>query len=189
MSGLGAALWSEFQKARHSRILWLTAAIFGFLVLIAGLFMFILKDPELARRLGILGAKAQVFGGTADWPSFFNLLLVLVGVGGLVIFGFIFVWIFGREFSEKTVLDILSLPTSRVTIVTAKVITAIYWSVALVLLSLAMGAALQLPGWTGAAVLNGLEQMLASCGLTALLCIPFSLLASMMTMLTQFPLQ
>ncbi len=144
--------------------------------------MFILKDPELARRLGLIGAKAEIFGGSADWPSFFNLVLLMVSVGGLVIFGFIFVWVFGREFGDKTVYDILSLPTSRVTIVVAKIITAAYWSVALILLvfvlMLGIGAVLQLPGWSAATVLNGLEQMVVTGLLATLLAIPFSLVAS-----------
>ena len=176
------ALWVELQKVRRSKTLWITALGFFLVVLISGFFMFILKDPEQARRLGLVGAKAQILGGSADWPSFFNLVLLMVSVGGLVIFGFIFVWVFGREFVDKTVYDMLSLPTSRVTIVIAKIITAAYWSVALILLVfvlvLAIGAILQLPEWSVATTLNGLECMLVTGLLTALLCIPFALVAS-----------
>ena len=75
--------------------------------------MYILKDPERERQMGLVGAKAQVIGGAADWPSFIDLILIMLSVGGLIIFGFIFVWIFGREFTDKTVYDLLSLPTSR----------------------------------------------------------------------------
>jgi ABC-2 type transport system permease protein len=176
------ALWVELRKVWRSKTLWITALGFFLVVLISGLFMYILKDPEQARRLGLLGAKAQIFGGSADWPSFFNLMLLMVSVGGLVIFGFIFVWVFGREFGDKTVYDMLSLPTSRATIVMAKIITASYWSVALILivfvLMLAIGAILQLPGWSMATALNGLESILVTGSLTALLCIPFGLVAS-----------
>ena len=94
------ALRVEFQKVRRSKTLWLTALAFLLATVIGGLFMYILKDPERARQLGIIGAKAQIFGGTADWPSFFNLMLLLVSIGGLIIFGFIFVWIFGREYQR-----------------------------------------------------------------------------------------
>ncbi len=176
------ALWVELQKIRRSKTLWITALSFSLLTFIGGLFMFILKDPERARSLGIVGAKAQILGGSADWPSFFNLVLVMMSVGGLVIFGFIFVWVFGREFVDKTVYDLLSLPTSRRTIVLAKFITASYWSVALILLvfilSLGIGAILHLPGWSAAIVLNGLERMLVTGSLTVLLVIPFALVAS-----------
>jgi ABC-2 type transport system permease protein len=176
------ALWVELQKVRRSKTLWITALGFFLVVFICGLFMYILKDPEQARHLGILGAKAQIFGGSADWPSFFNLTLLMVSLGGLIIFGFIFVWIFGREFGDKTVYDMLALPTSRVTIVIAKVITAAYWSVALILLvfilMLGIGTILQLPGWSGPTVWNGLEHMLITGLLTVILCITFALVAS-----------
>ena len=76
----------------------------------------------------------------------------------------------------------LSLPTSRVTIVIAKIITAAYWSVALILLvfvlMLGIGAILQLPGWSAATTLNGLALLLGTGSLTVLLCIPFALVAS-----------
>jgi ABC-2 type transport system permease protein len=180
--GLTAALWAESQKVRRSKTLWITALAFFLITLISGLFMFILEDPERARQLGLLGAKAQLFGGSADWPSFFNFMLLLVGVGGLVIFGFIFIWVFGREFGDKTVYDMLSLPTSRITIVAAKVITASCWSIALVLLvfvlTLAVGGILQLPGWSAATALNGLASMLVTGCLTVILSITFALVAS-----------
>ncbi len=177
-----AALRVEMQKVRHSKTLWITALAFAFITIICGLFMFILKDPEQARRLGLLGAKAQIFGGTADWPSFFTLVLVIMSIGGLVIFGFIFVWIFGREFGDKTVYDLLSLPTSRITIVTAKIIIAFCWSVALILLvfilMLVVGAILQLPNWSAVVVFDGLGQMLVTGLIAMVLCIPFALVAS-----------
>jgi ABC-2 type transport system permease protein len=179
---LWMALSVEFSKVRRSNTLWISALAFAFITFIAGLFMYILEDPGRARSLGLLGAKAQIFGGAADWPSFFSLMLVLVSVGGLVVFGLIFIWIFGREFGDKTVYDLLSLPTSRLTIVIAKIITAAYWSVALVALSFALmlclGTALDLPGWSVPVVLDGLKLMAVTGCLTVVLCIPFGLAAS-----------
>jgi ABC-2 type transport system permease protein len=176
------ALQVEFQKVRRTKTLWFTALAFLLATVIGGLFMYIMKDPERARQLGIIGAKAQIFGGTADWPSFFNLMFLLVSIGGLIIFGFIFVWIFGREYSDKTYYDMLSLPTSRVTMVIAKIITAAYWSMALILLvfvlMLGIGAALQLPGWSPATTMHGLALLLGTGALTVLVCIPFALMAS-----------
>lgn len=176
------SLWVEFQKVRRSKTLWITALAFLLVTLISGLFMFILQDPERARRFGLVGAKAQIFGGAADWPSLFNLTLLMLSVGGLIIFGFIFVWDFGREFSDKTVYDMLSLPTPRVTIVMAKLITAACWSLSLVLmvfvLTLGVGALLQLPAWSATTTLNGLKLLLVTGLLTVLLSIPFALVAS-----------
>jgi ABC-2 type transport system permease protein len=182
ISEVTSSLWVEYQKALHSKLLWLSAAAFTFMTLIAGLFMFILKDPASARQLGLVGAKAQIFGGTADWASFINLNLILMSVGGLIIFGFIFVWIFGREFSDRTAYDLLSLPTSRLTIVIAKIITAASWSVLLVLLSfllmLGIGAILDLPGWSTATILNGLKLLLVTGLLITITCTFFSFVSS-----------
>ena len=179
---IASTLWVEFQKVRRSKLSWLTAAALSFVTLIAGLFMYILKDPERARQLGLVGAKAQVFGGTADWPSFINLILIMLSVGGLIIFGFIFVWIFGREFTDKTVYDLLSLPTSRLTMVVAKTITAAYWSMLLVLmvfmLMLGVGTVLQLPGWSAATIFAGLRLLLGTGLLITMTCTFFALLAS-----------
>jgi ABC-2 type transport system permease protein len=176
------ALRVEFQKIRRSKTLWITALVFALTVFIGGLFMYILQDPERARQLGLVGAKAQVFGGAADWPSFFGLMLLMVSIGGLFIFGFIFVWVFGREFGDKTVYDMLSLPTSRVTIVMAKIIIAACWSLALVLLAfllmLGTGWVLQLPAWSAATAWHGLGLLLGTGALTVLLCIPFALMTS-----------
>jgi ABC-2 type transport system permease protein len=182
-SELKPALWVEYKKATHSRTLWITALAIVLLVAITGLFMFILKDPEQARRLGLLGAKAQFLGGKADWPSFFNLVLTMTSVGFMIIFGFIFTWVFGREFGDKTVYDMLALPVSRSVIVSAKVITAGYWSLALVLLMfvlmLGIGPVLGLPGWSSSVVWHGFGLMVATGCLTIVLCLPFSLVASL----------
>jgi ABC-2 type transport system permease protein len=180
---LSAALRVEFQKVRRSKTLWVSIIAFIFITLISGLFMYILADPERARSMGLLGAKAQMFGGTADWTSFFSLMMILVSVGGLVVFGLIFIWIFGREFGDKTVYDMLSLPTSRISIVLAKTITAAFWSFLLVLLALILmlgiGWALRLPGWSADIVMDSVKTLIVTGCLTIVLCIPFGLAASL----------
>ena len=176
------SLWVEFLKVRRSKTLWITVLAFQLVTLISGLFIFIIQDPERAKSFGLVGAKAQMFGGSADWPSLFNLTMLMVSIGGLIIFGFIFIWIFGREFSDKTVYDMLSLPTSRITILLAKIISATCWSLTLVLISfiltLAVGVLLQLPGWSANTIFNGMRLLLLTSLLTIVLCIPFALLAS-----------
>ena len=180
---LAPALRVELKKALRSRTLWLTALGFVILTAISGVFMYILKDPEQARRLGLLGAKAQFLGGTADWPNYFNLMLTLMSVGCLIIFGFVFTWVFGREFTDKTVFDWLALPVSRAAIVTAKMIAAACWSAALMILSfllmLALGTWVGLPGWSSGVVWHGLGLMAATAALVAVLCLPFSMVASL----------
>ena len=110
MNGLAAAVWAELLKARRSRVPAVTVLAFTVAALVGGLFMFILQDQRRARALGLLGAKASLAGGAADWPTYLGLLAQTVAVGGLLLFGLVFVWIFGREFAGHTVKDLLAPP-------------------------------------------------------------------------------
>ena len=78
-----------------------------------GLFMFIMKDPARARALGLLGAKAQITAGTADWPTFLGVIAQATAVGGSFIFALVTAWVFGREFADRTVKLLLAVPTPR----------------------------------------------------------------------------
>ena len=139
-------------KARRSRVPWGVAIGFTLAPLVMGLFMVILKDPERARSLGLLGAKAQLTAGTADWPTYLNLLGQAVAVGGAVLFAFLTAWVFGREFADKTVRGLLANPTSRGTIVLAKATVVAIWGLVItawvLALGLAIGVLIDLPGWS-----------------------------------------
>ena len=113
VSGLVPPLRVELLKARRSIAPLLTALAACIAPLVGGLFMYILADPERARRMGIIGQKAQLAGGGSDWPAYFALLGQAVTVGGFVLFAFVVSWVFGREFSDGTVRYLLALPTSR----------------------------------------------------------------------------
>jgi ABC-2 type transport system permease protein len=153
MSALSAAISTELLKARRSRVPWAVAAGFSVAPLVGGVFMAILKDPEGARQLGILGAKAQLTAGVADWPTFLGLLTQAVAMGGLVLFAFLTAWLFGREFADRTVRGLLAIPTPRAAIVTAKMVVTAAWCVGIatwvLLLGLGIGVVVGLPGWTG----------------------------------------
>ena len=152
MSGFVAAVRTEMLKARRSRVPWGVAIGFSFAPLVMGLFMVILKDPERARALGLLGAKAQLTAGTADWPTYLNLLGQAVAVGGAVLFAFLTAWVFGREFADKTVRGLLANPTSRGTIVLAKATVVATWGLVttawVLSLGLVIGGLVDLPGWS-----------------------------------------
>ena len=152
MSGFAAAVRTEMLKARRSRVPWGVAIGFSLAPLVMGLFMIILKDPERARALGLLGAKAQLTAGTADWPTYLDLLGQAIAVGGAVLFAFLTAWVFGREFADKTVRGLLANPTSRGTIVLAKATVVATWGLVttawVIALGLAIGGSLDLPGWS-----------------------------------------
>ena len=182
MKHLAAALWTELLKVRCSRIVWLTAASISLAPIIGGLFMFILKDPELARRLGLIGAKAQLVAGTADWPTFLGLLDQAAAIGGLFVFGFVAVWVFGREYSDRTMKDLLALPTPRWAIVAAKLTVVVVWSMALTVLmyalGFAVGAIVGLPEWSLEAVLNAAGNFSITAALTIALITPVCFIAN-----------
>ncbi|MFC6259314.1 ABC transporter permease, partial [Kocuria oceani] len=151
---LAAAVHAEALKLRRSRVPWVTAGATVLAGLVGAFFMFVLQDPDRARTLGLLGAKAQLSGGTADWPGYFSLAAQTVAVGGLLIFGTAAIWLFGREFSDRTVTDLLAVPTSRTAVVLAKLLLGLVWCALLTLLLvglvLGLGALLGLPGWSAA---------------------------------------
>jgi ABC-2 type transport system permease protein len=156
----------------------------GFLMVpfMGGFFMIILKDPELARRLGLISAKAQLLGGAADWPSFLNLLAQAIAVGGIILFGFIGSWVFGHEYSDHTIKDLLALPTSRSTIVLAKFVVVMGWSAVvtavIILVGLGVGTAVGLSPTTNDIFQQGTITLLISAVLTIILVTPIAFFAS-----------
>ena len=120
--------------------------------LVGGLFMIILKDPEAARSMGLISVKAQLLVGISEWASFFDMLAQAVAIGGMVLFGIITAWVFGREFSDRTAKNLLALPTSRGTIIGAKLIVISVWSMGLTLFvfgfGLIIGNLVDIPGWS-----------------------------------------
>ena len=68
-----------------------------------------------------------------DWPSYLGLLVEMISALGLLGFGFIASWVFGREYSDRTVKDLLALPIPRSYIVVSKFIVIVIWSVLLAL--------------------------------------------------------
>ena len=163
-------------------MLWASAIAFLVAALVGAFFMFVLQDPARARSLGLLGAKAQLSGGTADWAGYFALLAQMVAVGGMLLFGMILIWLFGREFADRTAKDLLALPTSRAAVVVAKLVVALAWSLLLtaelVAVSVPLGALLGLPGWSTQVLLHGVGTILATACLTVVLATTYALAAS-----------
>jgi len=152
MKTLLSAFWAEALKARRSKVSRGTTVGFLILPFIGGLFMLILKNPERARAMGLISMKAQLAGGVADWPTYFAILLQGTGIGGAMLFAFITAWVFGREFSDHTVKELLAIPTPRGFIVGAKFVLTALWILGLTLMifmiGLGIGAAVDIPGWS-----------------------------------------
>lgn len=181
MNKLLTCIHIEGKKLFKSKVPLITTLALTLIPFIGGFFMFILKDPELAKRLGFVSTKASLMG-TADWPSYINLLTQAISLGGLLVFGFIISWIFGREYSDRTVKDLLALPISRNIIVLSKFTVAMLWSMALSLyvlvLGLIVGRAVDIPHWSFDRALEGISIFLLCSILTILLSTPVGLFAS-----------
>lgn len=179
---LSAAFRTELLKVRRSRVPRLVALGFSLVPLIGALFMLILKDPARARSWGIIGAKAQVAAGVADWPTYLGLLAQATTVGGLLVFSFVVTWVFGREFADRTAKELLATRTPRAAIVTAKGICAAAVVVLLIglvpALGLPLGLALDLPGGTPAMVAQGAGRIVVAGLLTLALTPVIALLAT-----------
>jgi ABC-2 type transport system permease protein len=171
VNGLRDAIAIELLKSRRSRVPIGLAAGFSLMPLVAGLFMLILKDPERARQLGLLGTKAQLTAGTADWPTFLNMVGQAVAIGGGILFAFLAAWLFGREFVDRTVRTLLATPTTRTAIVTAKLVVLAIWSLGIgawvIVLALLVGAAVDIPGWSTDLALSAVGGMAVAALMTA----------------------
>lgn len=172
MKNLLNALHNEILKARRSLMSLVTLAGCLFIPL-GGLFiMLIAMHPEQAKSLGILSAKAQLVGVTVSWSYFFTFFHQAIAVGGMVIFSFIAAWVFGREYINKTLKDLLALPTSRTTIVMAKFLLIAIWSfsfsLVLLVVGILLGFLIKLPGWSNQLLYDGIYRFIA-CALMAIL--------------------
>lgn len=183
MNGLLASLWAEMLKARRSKVPLLASIGFTLAPLMDGLFMFIMKDPERAREMGLLSVKAQLAMSTADWTTFFSVLTQAIAVGGVVVFSIVTAWTFGREFSDHTAKDLMALPTSREKIVAAKLIVISAWVFAttlwIYLVGLLLGNFVDIPGWTTQLAWASFRDVLLTAAMTLLLMAPVAFIASM----------
>lgn len=182
MNSFIAALWAEALKTFRSKVLLLTSLGFSLLAFVDGFFMIIMKDPEKAQKIGLIGAKARILAEKADWPSFWMILTQGSAVAEIFLFAVVASWIFGREFSDRTAKDLLALPTTRDKIISAKFVMIVLWGFALIffvyLLSLGTGFAVGIPDWSDHLAWKTLIQVLAIAGMNLALMTPVAFMAS-----------
>jgi ABC-type transport system involved in multi-copper enzyme maturation permease subunit len=175
------AIIAEIYKNKHSKIIWVTFIAFSLAPLFGGVFMLLMKGNGSEGLSGAFKAKAVLMSFEANWNSFLGLLSQAVGVGGVLIFGFVASWLFGREYSDGTAKDLLSLPISRAKILNAKFVYYIVWCFALVisnlLLGLIIGFLLQLPEWNTALFVTNLWIYFVTTILIVLLNTPVAFFA------------
>lgn len=175
------AFIAEILKNRHSRITWVTFIAFSLAPIFGGVFMFLMKGNGYEGLSGGFKSKAVLMSFEANWNSYLGLLSQAVGVGGVLIFGFVASWLFGREYSDGTAKDLLSLPISRTKILNAKFFYYIIWCFALVLVNLLLGLligfALKLSGWNITVFINNIQVYLITTIMIILLNTPIAFFA------------
>ncbi len=174
MRALFSACKAEFLKARRSKLFPVTTGALCLAPLFGALFVIVLRNPDLSAGNEALRTKAAATGFTADWPSFLNLIAQAVGVGGLVVFGFVTAWVFGREYADRTIKDLLTLPVGRTLTVTAKLIICLLWCLWITAITtavaLVIGMFLRLPEWNAEILLSSLVHISTTASLTIALC-------------------
>jgi ABC-type transport system involved in multi-copper enzyme maturation permease subunit len=123
------ALGAELLKLRRAKIVWLSFVFYLFFALIAAFVLWIVKNPEAARGLGLVGQKASFAanGLSGDWPGLVTFLEELNLMGGMILFSIIVTYSFGREYVEGTAKNMLALPFKRGWFVAAKLSLCSIW--------------------------------------------------------------
>ena len=182
MNDLMNAVWIELRKATRSRMPLFTALGFLLLPLGGAFLMFVVKYPTFAQKVGLISSKANLLGRSADWPSYLGLLAQMVAAVGLLFFSLMMSWVFGREFADGTLKDLLAVPVSRVTILVAKFIVVTLWSVAatvmFIIVGLGLGAVIGLPEGTSGLLLQGITTLVITACLVIIDVFPVAFFAS-----------
>src|SRR5690349_14953429 len=128
MHNLSDMLWMEWRKATRSAmpiwtLLGAMAMPFG-----VGFLIFVSRNPEISQRLGLVSAKANLAAYSAtDWTSYLGYFGLLMAAGGFLVLILIISWVFGREFTDGTLKDMLAVPIQRSSILAAKFLVTAAW--------------------------------------------------------------
>lgn len=155
MSHFIAAFRVEIYKLRRSLVPWLTL-----------LFVMAVVSQE---------------AGQADWHSYLSGAVYRFTILGSIGFGFLTSWLFGREYAERTVKDLLALPVSRLNIVLAKYATVCLACTLITIIvfvyALGLGAVVGLPGFSGDILWQALGMFASTAVFNMLLCTPVAFIA------------
>jgi ABC-2 type transport system permease protein len=183
MNNLSDMIWIELRKAIRSRMPLWTSLGSLFMPLGVAFLIFLAKNPELSRKLGLISAKANLMAySVTDWSSYLVLFAEIISAGGFFFFVLAISWVFGREFADGTLKDMLAVPVQRSSILLAKFIVVAAWSAAMAIiifiLGLVIGAIIQLPGGSLSVILHGSTVTAITVCLVIAVVLPIAFFAS-----------
>ncbi|MGG6312154.1 ABC transporter permease [Paenibacillus macerans] len=151
-----AAFGVETYKLRRSLVPWLTL-----------LFLIFVVSQE---------------AGQPDWNSFLDGAVYRFTILGSIGFGFLTSWLFGREYTDRTLKDLLSLPVSRINLVLAKyaavLVCCSLMAIIVFVYVLGLGSIVGLPGFSWDVILHALGVFALTSISNILLCTLVAFLAS-----------
>jgi ABC-2 type transport system permease protein len=157
----------------------------GYLFLPVGIafLIFLARNPELSQKLGLISAKANLAAYSAtDWPAYLGLFAQIIAAGGFFFSVMAVSWVFGREFVDGTLKDLLAVPVQRSSILLAKFIVVAIWSAMLTIVvfivGLIVGAIIQLPGGSIDVFLQGSTLVAITACMAIAIIFPFAFFAS-----------
>ncbi|GAB88744.1 ABC transporter permease [Gordonia rhizosphera] len=170
------AISTETTKFRHATVGRTGTALLGIgIALLAAVMPLAAQsgDPRMLDKLGEAGERS--------WDGLLSGAAQITGAGGLLGFGVVLGWMFGREFVDGTITGLFGLPVSRAQIAAAKLIVYLAWAVlvsalivgALIVGGLALGLGLPPTDTAG-----GLARQFALGVMTALVALPVAWVAT-----------
>ncbi|WP_379133841.1 ABC transporter permease [Paenibacillus sp. sgz500958] len=170
MKLLWIAIQTENLKFRRSKLLWIALLVCMIMPVMLGLVF-----------SGLISSKAAL-QQPMDVPAYFDQLGIMISIAGLIGFGFIFSWLFGREYSDRTVKDLLALPVSRYAVAASKLIVAVLWCLIFALLLFGFGVAavhvFPFNGWSTNTMIHSLGNYTVLSFMAICLSIPVAWMAS-----------
>jgi ABC-type transport system involved in multi-copper enzyme maturation permease subunit len=183
MRSFQVTLWAECLKVRKSKVWWLSMVFFAFIAMMMGLMVYLQQHPEIADQLGMIGVKANMLKfGQPKWENYLLMLMQGMAGVGMIGFGFITSWVFGREYTDHTIKDILAIPASRSSFVISKLVVIMFWGIVLSIIffvtGLFFGLLAGITGWSNQIFISVLFKFTMVSLLSIVLCTPIAFFAS-----------
>jgi ABC-2 type transport system permease protein len=174
---LRVALAVEWVKFRRARPVWTASA----LLTVGVIALCVLTLKSVGGANPAIAGKAQSLVGEGGQVGLFAAACTIVSVGGLLGFGVVAGWVFGREFTDGTITGLWATPVARSVVAAAKLVLLLVWSLAttvVLAVALVVAAAFVDSGFIGVDVFALVGKFTVIALLTAGLAMPCAWVAT-----------